>query len=277
MTDYLNYSFKDSSEFVATYDELPLWSAPFGMLLLDNLELKPNLNILDIGCGTGFPLLEIAQRYGNTCKVTGIDPWANAIERVKEKIISYEIKNASIVKGNAEAMPFEDASFDLIVSNLGINNIAEKDAAFNECYRVLKPGGKLAVTTNLYGHWKEFYKVFNDTLSELHPELIPMLDEHEHHRGTLESVSDLFSKHKFTITKYKEETFTMRFLSGTALLNHSFIKMGFMDGWKNIIPDEMRIEFFTQLESNLNNFSAKEGELKLTVPMLYIEGRKDCL
>jgi arsenite methyltransferase len=274
MTDYLNYSFKDSSDFVSTYDELPLWSAPFGLLLLENIEIKPNLNILDIGCGTGFPLLELAQRFGDTCKVTGIDLWVNAISRVEEKIKSYPVKNTSLIKGSAESMPFDDNTFDMIVSNLGINNIPDKDAAFKESYRVLKQNGKLSITTNLYGHWKEFYKIFRETISESHPELLAALEDHEHHRGTLKSVSDLFTNHKFSITNHKEETFSMRFLNGTAFLNHYFIKMGFMDSWKNSIPDEHRLEFFKQLETNLNKYSAKEGELKLTVPMLYIEGRK---
>jgi len=275
MTDYLNYIFKDSSDFVSTYDELPLWSAPFGLLLLDNIELKPNLNILDIGCGTGFPLLELAQRFGSTCKVTGIDPWTNAIERVEQKIKSYNITNATIIKGSAESMPFENESFDLIVSNLGINNIPDKDAAFKECYRVLKPKGKLSLTTNLYGHWKEFYKIFYDTLSQSNRELLNKLQSHELHRGTIESVTNLFTRNKFSITKHKEATFSIRFLNGTTFLNHYFIKMGFMDAWKEIILNENRIEFFNQLETNLNKHSEKNGELKLTVPILYIEGMKD--
>ena len=49
---------------VALYDELPIWSAPFGLPLLDAVELRPGLTVLDVGCGTGFPLLELAERLG---------------------------------------------------------------------------------------------------------------------------------------------------------------------------------------------------------------------
>jgi ubiquinone/menaquinone biosynthesis C-methylase UbiE len=61
-------------EVAAHYDELPLWSAPFGLLLLKHLPLRPHLTVLDVGCDTGFPLLELAQRLGATCRVHGVDP-----------------------------------------------------------------------------------------------------------------------------------------------------------------------------------------------------------
>ena len=61
MKDYLNFNFEaNNSDFVSVYDELPLWSAPFGMTLLETIKLKENAKVLDVGCGTGFPLLEIA-------------------------------------------------------------------------------------------------------------------------------------------------------------------------------------------------------------------------
>ena len=75
------------AEITNIYDEMPLWSSPFGLLLLDNFPLGEYANYLDIGCGTGFPLLEIAQRLGENCKSTGIDPWTEAVKRVKNKIV----------------------------------------------------------------------------------------------------------------------------------------------------------------------------------------------
>ncbi len=65
-SDYLNeiYDLNDPA-LVSIIDELPLWSAPFGLKLLDKVMFHPNMNVLDLGCGLGFPLLELANRLGD--------------------------------------------------------------------------------------------------------------------------------------------------------------------------------------------------------------------
>src|SRR5438105_4519507 len=108
MSSYLDYTFTDSPEFVETFDEMPLWSAAFGLLLLKHLELKPNLQVLDIGSGAGFPLMELAARLGNTCTCYGIDPWTNANERAKKKIKNYGLTNVQIIESSAATLPFAD-------------------------------------------------------------------------------------------------------------------------------------------------------------------------
>jgi len=60
MTDYLNYKFEDDETFINTFDEAPLWSAAFGLLLLKHISLKRHQTIVDLGSGAGFPLLELA-------------------------------------------------------------------------------------------------------------------------------------------------------------------------------------------------------------------------
>jgi len=81
MKNYLTHSFStDDFELVSVIDELPLWSAPFGLRLLDTIKLKPRINALDIGCGLGFPLIEVAQRLGTSSKVFGIDPFPYGIK-----------------------------------------------------------------------------------------------------------------------------------------------------------------------------------------------------
>src|SRR5688500_7456538 len=112
--EYLSYSFNDSEEFISTFDELPLWSASFGLLMLKHLELKPSLTVLDIGSGTGFPLMELAGRLGRSCKLYGIDPWVNANMRAREKIKNYGLSNVEIIESSAADLPFENGSVDLI-------------------------------------------------------------------------------------------------------------------------------------------------------------------
>lgn len=275
MADYLSYKFEDGADLVSTFDELPLWSASFGLLLLKHLELKPNLTVLDIGSGGGFPLLELAQRLGPSSRCYGIDPWKHANERARQKIRNYGVKNVTATDGTADDLPFADATFDLIVSNLGINNFEHPQKVMGECYRVLRPGGRLAITTNLNGHWQAFYDVFKETLAETgHSALLTALTQHQEHRGSVSSVKALFEQSGLAVTKQFEETLEMNFLDGTALLNHSFVKLGWLGGWKEVAPATAQEAFFDKLEENLNAYAAQQGSLRLSVPMLYLEGSK---
>ncbi len=150
MNDYLKHSFNaDDPDLVSVIDELPLWSAPFGLKLLDTIELKANINALDIGCGLGFPLIEVAQRLGASSKIYGIDPWTAAIDRINLKIKTYDIKNVEVIEGVAEELPFENNFFDLIISNNGINNVEDIKLSLDECYRVSKSNAQLTITMNL--------------------------------------------------------------------------------------------------------------------------------
>src|SRR5664280_2828971 len=74
MKKYLSNDF-DFTEYVNVSDECSIWSAPFGLKLLDYIDYKQNISALDIGFGTGFPLTEIALRLGESSTVYGIDPW----------------------------------------------------------------------------------------------------------------------------------------------------------------------------------------------------------
>ncbi len=273
--DFLSYKFEDTPALINTFDEAPLWSASFGLLLLKHLELRPCLTVLDIGSGAGFPLLELAQRLGDSCTCYGLDPWANANARANEKIANYGVKQVKVIEGSAAQIPFADAAISLIVSNLGLNNFDEPEKVFAECYRVLAPNGRLALTTNLNGHWHEFYEVFETALQETgHSNLIAKLKEQQTHRGSTESISSLFTGCGLSISAVHKDEFTMQFLDGAAFLNHYFIKLGWLASWLSLVPQEHHIAVFTKLEENLNALAARNGALRLTVPMAYIEGVK---
>lgn len=275
MTKYLSYKFTDNETFINTFDEAPLWSAAFGLLLFKHLELKPNITVIDLGSGAGFPLMELAGRLGASCKLYGLDPWKNASTRAKQKIMDYELTNVEIIEASAEKIPFDDNSINLIVSNLGINNFEKPEIVFKECNRVLKPTSKLVLTTNLNGHWKEFYTVFEKTLKQLNKkDLLLKLEAHQQHRGTVESISKIFADSGFKVCRHFEDSFEMKFVDGSAFLNHHFIKLGWLDSWKSLLPEEEHEQIFSTLESNLNALAKNNNGLLLTVPMAYIEGEK---
>ncbi len=267
----------DDPSFVTVIDELPLWSAPFGLLLLDAVDYRANMNVLDVGCGTGFPLLELAGRLGDSCRIHGIDPWEAAVDRIDLKVKKLKIRNVEVVHGVAEEMPFEDGCFDLIVSNNGINNVDDPQAVLSECFRVARPGCKLVITVNLSGTMMEFYKEYEKTLKELdkHSEITKMSDHILAHRKPLKTTEKMLEKAGFTGVAVKTDSFKMRFLDGSALMNHPFIKLAFMKPWKAILPEDDVLEVFERLEDNLNELSRKKGELSLSIPMACISSRRE--
>ena len=276
MKNYLNTKIDYlQPDITNTCDELSLWSSPFGLLLLDNFPIGAYANYLDIGCATGFPLIEIAQRLGDKCISVAIDPWSEAVKRTKTKIDTLQLENISVIEGDASNISFPNDHFDLITSNLGINNFENPNKVLSECHRVLKTNASLCLTTNLTGTFSEFYDVYNETLSELGFEkYLPQLNEHVNHRGTAESVRELLDVNGFKIKNEVKSIYKMRFLNGTSFLNHSFIMLAFIDSWRNMFEETEKQTFFEAFERNLNILSKNKGELKLTIPMFYLECTK---
>jgi ubiquinone/menaquinone biosynthesis C-methylase UbiE len=256
---------------VAAYDELPLWSAPFGMLLLERVPLAPDSVVLDVGCGTGFPLLELAQRLGPRATVYGVDPWRAALGRARAKMEQYGLANVDLVEGDGAALPFGDGFFDLVVSNLGVNNFEDADGAMRECLRVARPGGRLVLTSNWRGHMDEFYRVFRDVLAEAAPDSLPALEAHVAHRTTPDELSSRLERAGWRVTATTNREFTLRFSGGEALLRHSFIRLGFAPGWREIVPAEKRGDVRRRLAAALDEVARREGALALTIPYGCIE------
>lgn len=277
MTTYLEQKFDFSDQgFVSALDELPLWSGYFGSVILDRVKFVKGINILDIGCGTGFPLLEIAQRFGNSSTAYGVDPWCEALERADLKIKAMNITNVKLIPNKAEELPFEDNFFGLVVSNNGVNNVEDPVKVLKECYRVCKPGAQFLFTANLPDTMTEFYSVFEEMLRE--NALIDKIEEMRKHiyikRKPLDVNVSMAEQAGFSINDIFTGQFRFRYADGTAMLNHSFIKLAFMDSWKNIVPLQHRDDIFDRIERKLNKLSAEKGELKLTIPFACFDCRK---
>ncbi|MEJ2614613.1 MAG: class I SAM-dependent methyltransferase [Ignavibacteriaceae bacterium] len=278
MTEYLSSYFNlNSDKSVDLLDELPLWSAPFGLKLLDKIKFMKGLTALDIGFGTGFPLTELAMRLGSTCKVIGIDPWNTAIQRTNKKIQFYGIKNIEIIKGNAENIPLNNNYADLIVSNNGLNNVYDLNKALAECSRIIKSKGQFIQTINLDSTMIEFYEIFGTLLSELNmkSELEEMKSHIYKKRKPLDEYLDRIEKRGFSVKEVEKDKFEYKFTDGTAMLNHYFIRLAFMDEWKKIIPVEKQSQIFQEIELRMNSKAETDGLFKLSVPFVVIDAEKN--
>jgi arsenite methyltransferase len=277
MTKYLRAQFNlNDPACISIIDDLPFWSAPFGIKLLDRVRYKKNVHALDIGFGFGFPLVEIAMRLGSSSKVYGIDPSKAAIERTQLKLKYADVQNVELIEGVAEAMPFENDFFDLIISNNGLNNVQDLTKVLAECNRISKMSAQLVFTFNTDTTFMKFYDVFREVLRERGlRECEEKISAHIYSkRKPLSEFKYLLSAKGFLIRAIDEDEFTFHFSDGTSMFNHFFIRLAFIEAWKDIIPAVLQDEIFEQIEDRINRLAERNQGFAMRVPFVTMDCEK---
>ncbi len=130
------------------YDHEPLgfWSH-FGHRTIERLQLRPGEHVLDVGCGSGASAIPAAERVAPHGRVVGVDLANEMLQLAREKATARGFSHAEFHNGDMEKMDQPDESFDAVVSVFSIFFVADMAAQIRRLWRLVKPGGRLAITT----------------------------------------------------------------------------------------------------------------------------------
>jgi ubiquinone/menaquinone biosynthesis C-methylase UbiE len=124
---------------------VPAIFAPWATILIEQAALQPGERVLDVACGTGVVARQAAQHVGPSGKVIGLDLHADMLA-VARSLLDLPGVSIGWQVGNALAMPFADASFDVLLCQQGLQFFSDRPAALREMHRVLLPGGRVVLS-----------------------------------------------------------------------------------------------------------------------------------
>ncbi len=152
------------------YDEeiAPVWGTRFGKMLLRNLALPERGQVLDVSCGTGWPTIEILRRMTDGSRLIAIDASSAMLDVARRKVSDLgPLGKKGVFFRTESAVPklsFADDVYDLVVCNLGLDEMPSLDAALHDFARVTKRGGEVRCTLPLLGTFQEFHDLYREVL-----------------------------------------------------------------------------------------------------------------
>jgi SAM-dependent methyltransferase len=178
--------------------------------------------------------LELAARAGTTARVYGIDRWAAALERAVRKAENRVQGNVAFMCADVAALPFPDASIDIVTGNLLVNNVDDPAAMVTEIERVLRPGGVCVFSTNPGDTFPEWL----DLIEREHPDFAVSIAAERHRRLDEERIAALFHAVGRWTTAVTLSRVVWQFSSAHAFIGHPFIRSWFVPNWNALFGAE---------------------------------------
>jgi ubiquinone/menaquinone biosynthesis C-methylase UbiE len=222
------------------YDEeiAPVWGTRFGKMLLRNLSVPDRGQVLDVSCGTGWPTIEILRRMKDGSRLIAIDASSAMLDVARRKVADLgPLGKKGVFFRTESAVPklsFTDDVYDLVVCNLGLDEMPSLDTALRDFSRVTKRGGEVRCTLPLEGTFQEFHDLYREVLikHDRH-EALERLEKHIARYPTIDNVER--AMHNASLDGDIEiEEFTLLFKSSREFFFAPVIEYGPLAEWKDI-------------------------------------------
>jgi ubiquinone/menaquinone biosynthesis C-methylase UbiE len=222
------------------YDEeiAPVWGTRFGKMLLRNLAVPERGQVLDVSCGTGWPTIEILRRMTDGSRLIAIDASSAMLDVARRKVSDLgPLGKKGVFFRTESAVPklsFADDVYDLVVCNLGLDEMPSLDAALHDFARVTKRGGEVRCTLPLLGTFQEFHDLYREVLikHDKH-EALERLEKHIERYPAIERLESAMRVAHLDGAVEIEE-FTLLFKSSREFFFAPVIEYGPLAEWKEI-------------------------------------------
>ena len=146
------------------------WSI-YGQKTVDRMQLKAGSRVLDVACGSGASAIPAAEMVGTQGQVIGIDIATNLLDIAKSKARKRNLSNVDFQWADMTKLEFAEASFDAVVCVFGIFFVKEMEQQIGKLWKLVRPGGKLAITTWGPDIFAPVYSIWNEDLKRHRPDL----------------------------------------------------------------------------------------------------------
>jgi ubiquinone/menaquinone biosynthesis C-methylase UbiE len=160
----------DEEKRARIYEEqiFPLMGQRLCEHLIAGVAVRPQAQVLQIRCGLGSAVSDLLQRLDPTCRIVDLEATPVLVERARARIATEQVGGRVLFRPQGQGpLPFDPASFDLVLANVVLSDLAHPEEFHTDVFRVARPGAEVRVATLLRGTWMEFVDVYRDVLVRL--------------------------------------------------------------------------------------------------------------
>jgi ubiquinone/menaquinone biosynthesis C-methylase UbiE len=260
------------------YDDeiLPIWSQRFGRMLVRDLEIPPRSMILDVGCGTGYPSLELIKRMDGQGRIIAIDPLGPLLDIARKKAGDLAGKRIFFRSEAATyKLAFADEVYDLVISNLGLMRLDSPRKAISEFARVTKCQGRTMITLPLAGTYNEFFDIYREVLTKNDQhEVLSRLEDHIALSPDVDTVVSWMEEAGLGDLEVEVEEFSLLFKSSREFFFAPVIEFGPLSAWKEVAGKGKAMqEIFWHIKESIDAYFSDRA-FEITVKAGCFKGTK---